>query len=75
MKIIIHILIIFIFNDVYCQKDLSFELINVFNEEGVEFLNLVEKNESEIYCFSNKGTYKVKNKSIVKINSREGYVI
>lgn len=73
MKIIIHILIIFIFNAVYCQEDLSFELINVYNEEGVEFLNLVEKNESEIYCFTNKGTYKVKNKSIVKINSREGY--
>lgn len=73
MKIIIHISIIFIFNAVYCQKDLSFELINVYNEEGVEFLNLVEKNESEIYCFTNKGTYKVKNKSIVKINSREGY--
>lgn len=72
MKIIIHILIIFIFNAVYCQKDLSFELINVYNEEGVEFLNLVE-NESEIYCFTNKGTYKVKDKSIVKINSREGY--
>ena len=52
MKIIIHILIIFIFNAVYCQKDLSFELINVYNEEGVEFLNLVETNESEIYIAS-----------------------